>query len=105
MEQQARIAELLDKLRIASATLDLERQLAAKGRDTREPMVARQLHVVDVRDTDSNGKRPRQLFLWILGEAARCARFSAAKQLLTRCRTRAAIRVRRSRCTERFIVQ
>jgi hypothetical protein len=105
VEQQARIAELSDKLRIASATLDPERQLAAKGKDIRELMAARQLQVVDVRDTDSNGKRPRQLFLWVLGEAARCARFSAPKKLLTRCRVRATIRVRRCRCTERFIVQ
>ena len=54
--QQYRINEISDKLRIASATLDMERQLAAAGRDIRELMVARQLHVVDVRDTDENGK-------------------------------------------------
>lgn len=56
VEQQARITELSDKLRIASATLDQERQLAAAGEDIRELMAARQLHVIDVRDTDSNGK-------------------------------------------------
>jgi hypothetical protein len=56
VEQQARITELSDKLRIASATLDQERQLAAAGKDVRELMAARQLHVIDVRDTDSNGK-------------------------------------------------
>ncbi len=54
-EQQARIMELSDKLRIASATLDMERQLAAAGNDVRQLMVARQLHVIDVRDTDPNG--------------------------------------------------
>lgn len=57
--QQIRINEISDQLRIASATLDMERQLAAAGRDIRELMVARQLHVVDVRDTDTNGKPSR----------------------------------------------
>lgn len=56
VEQQARITQLSDKLRIASATLDQERQLAAAGKDIRELMAARLLHVIDVRDTDSNGK-------------------------------------------------
>jgi hypothetical protein len=53
--EEVRIAELSDKLRIASATLDMERQLAAAGKDVRELMAARQLHVIDVRDTDPNG--------------------------------------------------
>jgi len=57
VEQQARITELTNKLRIASATLDQERQLAAAGSDIRELMAARQLHVIDVRDTDPNGNR------------------------------------------------
>ena len=55
VEQQARITELTNKLRIASATLDQERQLAAAGKDIRELMASRQLHVIDVRDTDPNG--------------------------------------------------
>jgi hypothetical protein len=55
VEQQARITELSDKLRVASATLDLERQLTAEGKDIRELLAARQLHVIDVRDTDPNG--------------------------------------------------
>jgi hypothetical protein len=55
VEQQARITELTNKLRIASATLDQERQLAAAGKDVRELMASRQLHVIDVRDTDPNG--------------------------------------------------
>jgi hypothetical protein len=59
--QQIRINEISDQLRIANATLDMERQLAAAGRDIRELMVARQLHVIDVRDTDANGK-PSQAF-------------------------------------------
>jgi uncharacterized coiled-coil protein SlyX len=55
VEQQYRITELSNKLRIASATLDMERQLAAAGKDIPELMAARQLHVIDVRDTDPNG--------------------------------------------------
>jgi hypothetical protein len=55
VEQQARITELTNRLRIASATLDQERQLAAAGKDIRELMASRQLHVIDVRDTDPNG--------------------------------------------------
>jgi hypothetical protein len=55
VEQQARITELANKLRIASATLDQERQLAASGKDVRDLMASRQLHVIDVRDTDPNG--------------------------------------------------
>jgi hypothetical protein len=55
VDQQARITELSDKLRVASATLDMERQLTAAGKDVRELLAARQLHVIDVRDTDPNG--------------------------------------------------
>lgn len=55
VEEEVRIAQLSDKLRVASATLDMERQLAAAGKDVRELMASRQLHVVDVRDTDSDG--------------------------------------------------
>jgi hypothetical protein len=55
VEQEARTTKLTSKLRIASATLDEERQLVATGSDIRELMAARQLHVIDVRDTDPNG--------------------------------------------------
>jgi DNA-binding NarL/FixJ family response regulator len=54
-EQQARITDLSYRLRIASATLDVERQLVAAGKDLRALMVSRQLHVIDVRDSGSNG--------------------------------------------------
>jgi uncharacterized coiled-coil protein SlyX len=57
--QQVRIAELSDQLRVASATLDMERQLTASGKDIRELLTARQLHVIDVRDIDANGKAGR----------------------------------------------
>jgi hypothetical protein len=54
--EMVRVAELTDKLRIASATLDMERQMAAAGQDVRELMAAKQLHVIDVRDADQNGQ-------------------------------------------------
>jgi hypothetical protein len=54
-EQLNRITELSNRLRIASATLDMERQLAAAGKDVRQLMLARDLHVIDVHDTDPNG--------------------------------------------------
>lgn len=57
--QRQRIREISDQLRIADATLDAERQLSAAGQDIRELLVSRQLHVVDVRDTDENGKPTR----------------------------------------------
>jgi hypothetical protein len=59
--QRVRIKAISDQLRIADATLDMERQLSAAGQDIRELLVSRQLHVVDVRDTDANGK-PSQAF-------------------------------------------
>jgi hypothetical protein len=55
VEEEVRIAQLSDKLRVASATLDMERQLAAAGKDVRELLTSRQLHVIDVRDTDPDG--------------------------------------------------
>jgi hypothetical protein len=54
--QQVRITELSEQLRIANANLELERELALKGKDVRDLMGARRLHVVDVRDTNSAGK-------------------------------------------------
>jgi len=59
VEQQTRIVELTNKLRIANATLDMERQLVAAGKDLPELMAARQLHVIDIRDTDPNGQSSR----------------------------------------------
>jgi hypothetical protein len=53
---QVQINELADQLKTAKANIDMEHQLAAAGRDVRDLMGARQLHVVDVRDTDPNGK-------------------------------------------------
>jgi hypothetical protein len=54
--EQARINELSEQLKTATTNIDMERQLASAGKDVRDLMGARQLHVVDVRDTDPNGK-------------------------------------------------
>jgi hypothetical protein len=56
VDQQTRVNELSEQLRTEKATLDMERQLLAAGRDVREIMGARQLHIVDVHDSDSKGK-------------------------------------------------
>src|SRR3984957_12320461 len=54
--QQVQVNELSQQLKTATANTDMERQLATAGKDVRDLMGARQLHVVDVRDTDPNGK-------------------------------------------------
>jgi hypothetical protein len=54
--QQVQVNELSQQLRTATTNIDMERQLASAGKDVRDLMGARQLHVVDVRDTDPNGK-------------------------------------------------
>ncbi len=56
-QEQLRIADLSNRLRVASATLDLERRLAAEGKDVRELMASRELHVIDVRDSDPDGNQ------------------------------------------------
>jgi hypothetical protein len=54
---QIRINELSEQLKTAKAnTSNMQRQLVTAGGDVRNLMGARQLHVVDVRDTDSTGK-------------------------------------------------
>ena len=53
---EVRINELSQQLKTTSANIDMERQLASAGKDVRDLMGARQLHVVDVRDTLPNGK-------------------------------------------------
>ena len=53
---RTKVNDLSEQLRVANTNLELERQLLAQGKDVRDLMGARQLHVVDVRDTDSTGK-------------------------------------------------
>lgn len=57
--QQIRINELSDQLHVTKTSLDTERQLLAVGKDVRDIMGARQLHIVDVHDSDSSGKDRR----------------------------------------------
>jgi hypothetical protein len=54
--QQTRISELSEQIRTEKAAADMERQLLAAGRDVRDIMGARQLHIVDVHDSDTKGK-------------------------------------------------
>ena len=53
---KVQVNDLSEQLRIANRNLDLDRQLLAQSKDVRDLMGARQLHVVDVRDTDPSGK-------------------------------------------------
>jgi hypothetical protein len=54
--QQTRIQDLTDQLTEKSAALDRERRLLAVGHDVSDLMGARNLHIVDVVDTDAHGK-------------------------------------------------
>jgi len=56
VEDQVKIRELSEQLAASSNSLTRERDLLAAGRDIRELMAARNLHIVDVFDTDPKGK-------------------------------------------------
>jgi hypothetical protein len=53
---ESRIHELSDQLAQKTAALQRDHQLMQEGRDIRDLMVARNLHIVDVFDTDARGK-------------------------------------------------
>jgi hypothetical protein len=53
---QVELNELTEKLQDESAALDKERDLLAIGHDVSDLMGARNLHILDVVDTDSRGK-------------------------------------------------
>ena len=53
----ARIQDLSDQLTQKSNVMDNEHQLLAAGRDITDLMGARNLHIVDVADTDAQGKK------------------------------------------------
>ncbi|MBZ5664184.1 MAG: hypothetical protein LAO30_06225 [Acidobacteriia bacterium] len=53
---QSRMHDLSQELADRTAALDKERQLLAVGRDVSDLMAARNLHIVDVVDTDTRGK-------------------------------------------------
>ncbi|HEY3927991.1 MAG TPA: hypothetical protein VGL89_06440 [Candidatus Koribacter sp.] len=54
--QQAEILRLNQKLSEQSASLDREQQMLVSGRSIRDLIAARNLHIIDVYDTDSRGK-------------------------------------------------
>jgi hypothetical protein len=56
VEQQVKIRELSDQLADNSKSLVRERDMLAASRDIRELMAAKNLHIVDVFDTDPKGK-------------------------------------------------
>jgi hypothetical protein len=56
VEAQIRLRDVSDQLAEKSAALDRERELLSAGRDVRDLMAARNLHIVDVFDTDPKGK-------------------------------------------------
>ena len=53
---QVRLRDLEQGLKETSASLDQDRQLLSLGHDVTDLMGARNLHIVDVADTDSRGK-------------------------------------------------
>ena len=53
------IQELKEQLRASSASLDRERQMLSGGREIRDLIAARNLHIVDVYDTNAQGKTSR----------------------------------------------
>jgi hypothetical protein len=57
--QEQEIRELNQKLAGQTASVDRERQLLSAGREIRDLIAARNLHIVDVYDTDSHGKTSR----------------------------------------------
>jgi hypothetical protein len=54
--QQYRINELSEHLESQKTTIDREQQLLAAGRDVRDLMTARNLHIIDVHDQDAHGE-------------------------------------------------
>jgi anti-sigma factor RsiW len=54
--QQYRISELSDQMSAQKVALDHEQQLLAEGRDIRDVMGARNLHIIDVHDQDAHGE-------------------------------------------------
>ena len=54
--QQYRISELSDQMSAQKVALDREQQLLADGRDIRDVMAARNLHIIDVHDQDAHGE-------------------------------------------------
>ena len=54
--QQLELRELRKQVSDEAAALEQQRELAARGSDVRDLVVARSLHIIDVHDRDGNGK-------------------------------------------------
>jgi hypothetical protein len=54
--QQYRVSELSDQLSAQKVALDHEQQMLAEGRDIRDVMGARNLHIIDVHDQTAHGE-------------------------------------------------
>ena len=59
--QEAELRELRKQISDAGAALGEQQELAEKGSDVRDLVVARNLHIIDVHDRDGNGKSQRAL--------------------------------------------
>jgi hypothetical protein len=57
--QEADLRELRKQLSDQAAALEQQQELAAKGSDVRDLVVARNLHIIDVHDRDGDGKNQR----------------------------------------------
>jgi hypothetical protein len=57
--QEAELRELRKQISEAAAALGEQRELAEKGSDVRDLVVARNLHIIDVHDRDGNGANQR----------------------------------------------
>jgi hypothetical protein len=57
--QEGELRELRKQISDAAAALGEQQELAEKGSDVRDLVVARNLHIIDVHDRDGNGKSQR----------------------------------------------
>jgi hypothetical protein len=57
--QETELRNLRSKLADQEAALNQQEELAARGSDVRDLVVARNLHIIDVHDRDGNGKSQR----------------------------------------------
>jgi hypothetical protein len=57
--EESELRNLRSKLATQEAALDQQEELAARGSDVRDLVVARNLHIIDVHDRDGNGKSQR----------------------------------------------
>lgn len=57
--KEGELQDLKNKLAVQEATLQQQQELAARGSDVRDLVVARNLHIIDVHDRDGNGKSQR----------------------------------------------